>query len=305
MIDKPAEVTRNGIREYITDGSVRGVASTPILSSLGHRWQNILLHRYNETSGGNEIPSNYHRVSVNLANPVYIERVLEGHKERRWSERGCCSVMPVEVPVIRTFKGRADYLAIYIDPHVVEEVAACVLDRDVGSIHLVDVLAVPDPALDRLARLFHAETERPSFGSRLYVDSLTRALGLHLLRRYSTQSPQMLSVASPASGWRVKRALEFMHANLAEDLNLAQLASVAGLGPTQFARTFRAATGEPPHRYLIRLRVDHARHLLEHTDFSVTDIAFRCGFEQSNHFTTMFRKVVGLTPRDYRKQRTT
>ncbi len=94
-----------------------------------------------------------------------------------------------------------------------------------------------------------------------------------------------------------------MQANLADDLPLSRLAAAAGLSPSHFARAFRAAVGQPPHRYMVRLRIERARQLLEQTRLPVTEVASRCGFEQTTHFATMFRKVTGQSPRAYRAAR--
>jgi AraC family L-rhamnose operon regulatory protein RhaS len=64
-------------------------------------------------------------------------------------------------------------------------------------------------------------------------------------------------------------------------------------------------TGSTPQRYLNRLRLIKARHLLRHTDDSVTDIAYRCGFGDSNHFSTLFRREFDWSPRDIRQGRDT
>ena len=94
-----------------------------------------------------------------------------------------------------------------------------------------------------------------------------------------------------------------MRSRLDEDLSLDRLAETSGLSPSQFVRAFRGATGQPPHRYLVGLRVEHARALLEQTDLPVTVISLRCGFEQPSHFATSFRARTGFSPRAWRQQR--
>ena len=64
-------------------------------------------------------------------------------------------------------------------------------------------------------------------------------------------------------------------------------------------------TGLTPQRYLNRLRLIKARHLLRHSDESVTDIAYHCGFGDSNHFSTLFRREFNWSPRDIRQGRDT
>ena len=68
-------------------------------------------------------------------------------------------------------------------------------------------------------------------------------------------------------------------------------------------RQLKQQTGPTPQRYLNRVRLMKARHLLRHSDESVTDIAYRCGFGDSNHFSTLFRREFDWSPRDIRQGR--
>ncbi|EFM4922296.1 HTH-type transcriptional activator RhaS [Escherichia coli] len=68
-------------------------------------------------------------------------------------------------------------------------------------------------------------------------------------------------------------------------------------------RQLKQQTGLTPQRYLNRLRLMKARHLLRHSEASVTDIAYRCGFSDSNHFSTLFRREFNWSPRDIRQGR--
>ena len=132
--------------------------------------------------------------------------------------------------------------------------------------------------------------------------ALARALALHLLRlqpAFPATPPPTPSIA-PA---RLRRVIERMRAALDEDLPIERLAEISGLGASQFARSFRHATGQPPHRYLTGLRMERAQLLLETTDLPVIEIGFRCGFTQASHFATAFRRHTGQTPRDWRLNR--
>jgi len=91
-----------------------------------------------------------------------------------------------------------------------------------------------------------------------------------------------------------------MHANLAEELPLEDLAAAAYLSPFHFARLFKKLTGLPPHAYLAALRIARARMLLATNDHSITEIAARVGYANSSHFGKAFRQSTGLTPRAFR-----
>ena len=99
---------------------------------------------------------------------------------------------------------------------------------------------------------------------------------------------------------RLLRARDAMDRSYAEPLDVPAVAAVAHLSEAHFIRSFRAAFGETPHRYLQRRRVERSMFLLRETDRSVTDICFDVGFSSRGTFCRTFREIVGETPSDYR-----
>lgn len=276
----------------------------PILTSAGHGWSSLALYRYRPSSGFIDIPAlRDHKLVLHLAGPALIEGECGGHRERRWADSGHIGLVPAGMPLVRSAKGRPDLLHIFVDPALVDEAEMEAYGHDPAHVSLVERLAVPDVTLDRLGRLLLAEAEANDPGTRLFADGLARAFAVRLLRCHSSLAPTVPEAPGSIAGGRLRRVIEHMHANLAEELPLTQLAAVGGLSPSQFARAFRAATGEPPHRYLTHLRVERARDLLEHTDLSVIEVGMRCGFGQPAHFATVFGKLTGMSPRAWRRAR--
>lgn len=105
-----------------------------------------------------------------------------------------------------------------------------------------------------------------------------------------------------SSGLRgLSEAMGLMERSFAEPLSMERLAGTARMSGRQFLRAFRTATGRSPVDYLIRLRVRKAGELLRRTRLSVTEIAGRSGFNDSNYFTRQFRRVTGVSPREFRR----
>lgn len=102
---------------------------------------------------------------------------------------------------------------------------------------------------------------------------------------------------------RVKRATDWAEAHLSEPVSIERLAAVAGLSASGFKHAFKTITGNSPHAYLLRKRVERARALLGANGGSVTDIALACGFPSSQYFATVFKRVTGLTPNDVLRNR--
>ena len=192
---------------------------------------------------------------------------------------------------------------LHLAPELLHDVARDLYGHDAGPVELVRCLAMPDPRADQLIRLLLAEAETPGPSSSLMAESLGRALTIHLLRFHSSLSgsPPVPTANCPAP--RMQRVIARMRSCLDQEMKLSGLAASAGLSPSQFVRSFREATGLPPHRYLRGLRIDKARELLEHTELPVIDIALTCGFGQPGYFATTFREATGFSPRDWRQAR--
>lgn len=100
----------------------------------------------------------------------------------------------------------------------------------------------------------------------------------------------------------VQRAREMMLSAEAQDLPLEETARRLGTSYSNFRRTFREHTGVSPHQYRLYLKLSRARDLLQNSDLSIKEIASLSGFEDEQYFCRFFKKAVGKTPTNYRKQ---
>jgi AraC family transcriptional regulator len=101
-------------------------------------------------------------------------------------------------------------------------------------------------------------------------------------------------------GSRLRRVTEYIQAHLDQHLTLAHLGAVVFMSPYHFARLFQHSTGLPPHRFVVRARIDHAATMLATPDLSIARISQMVGFRTPSHFSTVFRRLMGVTPRAYR-----
>jgi AraC family transcriptional regulator len=103
--------------------------------------------------------------------------------------------------------------------------------------------------------------------------------------------------------YTARRLVEYMRANLAEDLSVVALARQAGLSASHLARAFRQTFRMTPHQSLIAFRIAHAKALLQGGDASLMDVAQRSGFKTQQHFSRVFRERVGMSPGHFRRRR--
>lgn len=125
---------------------------------------------------------------------------------------------------------------------------------------------------------------------------------LLMLMRYSVmneEEPELLN----ARDADILTATKYIYRNYKKPLTLAKVSAEAALSPTYFSKKFKQTTGMGFKEYLNFVRLRHAQTALLTTDSSITDIALENGFNDSNYFKDLFKKVYGKSPREYRKSR--
>jgi len=98
---------------------------------------------------------------------------------------------------------------------------------------------------------------------------------------------------SPAMKHRI---CDFIESHIGEKISLDSLSTMAGLSPHHFARAFQQSVGMPPHRYLLRRRLDHVEQMLRDTQLPLSHIALAVGFSDQSHLNRHFRRLTGMSP---------
>ena len=140
----------------------------------------------------------------------------------------------------------------------------------------------------------------PGEASKLFVQHVTLALTTHLAHTYGELGERRRERGG-LSPSQQRRATELIDADLTGDLSLTRLAEECGMSTGHFSRAFRRSVGSPPHRWLLKRRVDLARDLLSSTTMPLTEVALACGFADQSHLTRVFRRQLGETPAEWRR----
>jgi AraC family transcriptional regulator len=186
---------------------------------------------------------------------------------------------------------------LYIDP------AAPLADPELGfgDIEFEPRLFFTDAALWTTATKILGLVESPEGSSRLYAETLAASLAIELSRLESGGGQPVAAERGGLAGWQRRIVCDFINDNLDRDISLEELASLARLSPTHFCRSFTRSLGMPPHQYQVRQRVEHAKQLLAEPDRSITEVAIAAGYSASSNFATVFRRVTGVSPREFRR----
>lgn len=238
-----------------------------------------------------------HLMILHLDGPVGVERRLDGKIEHRIVPTGGLFILPGGRDFGVRLEGALESLHIYLRHELVEEVAA---DFGIPSdkIEILPSLGELDLLAERLALGVREALTDNDPAAVVYADYLARALAARLLRR----SPGMDENSAPGglSSAQLKRVVDFLEANLDCSLSLAHIASSCGLSTTHFARRFKITTGVPPHQYLIQMRIERAKRLLQGS-LPIVEVALDCGFAHQEHLTRIFRRCTGFTPAAFRR----
>ena len=105
------------------------------------------------------------------------------------------------------------------------------------------------------------------------------------------------------AGWQVSRVRTFIDRNLHRTIHTRDLCAVAQRSPAHFSRSFKQAFGEPPHAYVVRMRLQKACHLMMTTSASLSEIALTVGFSDQAHLCRLFRQALGQSPSSWRRER--
>jgi AraC family transcriptional regulator len=159
-----------------------------------------------------------------------------------------------------------------------------------------------DQRTEALCRLLMEETEDQCPHGPLYFEPLARALALRVLDTVRDQHSRKLRAAAVPPG--IRRAVQCLEADFADDLSLDLLAAKAQMSRSHFALTFRQVTGYTPHQYLLLVRLNHARKLIAQGDLalSLAEIAAASGFFDQAHLNRHFRRFFGTTPAAFRSR---
>jgi AraC family transcriptional regulator len=235
--------------------------------------------------------------------PEEFDAWYEGVKRHVPPPAGSVMLVPAGTPSLSRWIGPRDTLHVFLEAGLVERVASEAFDLDPARLRIPPLDCRLDlPHLQAAVSAVDAElTAGGAGGGSLASESLANVLAVQLLRH-------VLAPRQPARGpdgalpqGRLRAVVDYVQGHLDADPSLAEMAAVARLSPYHFARQFKAATGLPPHGYVIMCRVERAKQLLQAgTELSLAQVAARAGFSDQSQFCHHFKRLIGVTPGHFR-----
>ena len=164
---------------------------------------------------------------------------------------------------------------------------------------------VRDELINQIGLTVLSEMTSPTAAGRMLVETSSLLLVARLAHSHLETELIRPPVPSrhPLDDGRLRRVLAYVEEHLAEDISVADLANLACLSIFHFTRAFAAAMGMPPHRYVSRRRLESAKAMIASGRASLAEIAFACRFSSQSSFGRAFRRATGVTPAEYRRNR--
>jgi AraC family transcriptional regulator len=174
-------------------------------------------------------------------------------------------------------------------------------DGAYGEVELRASRKFANSRLSALVAAVHAEMLAGFPSGRLFLDSVEQAMAVALVNGHAVRHRPVQIYRGGLGSARLRKIKELVHVKMEDDLSLDEMAESVGLSTAHFARMFRKSTGETPHKFVLRQRIERAKAMLRAPRTRVLDVAVACGFKNQQHFAQVFRDVCRVSPTEYRQ----
>jgi AraC family transcriptional regulator len=243
----------------------------------------------------------HHLLILFIRPPEALDVLYEGVKRHVPPPAGSILVVPAGSPHWGRASGPKDLLHVFLEPGLVARVAAEAFGFDPARLTVPPLDAMDLRHLRVMMLAVDAEMRAGGVGGRLAAESLANVVAVHLIRHILAPRQPERGRDGTLPRARLRAVVEYIEEFLDAGPTLDQMAAVARLSPYHFARQFKAATGLPPYQYVIARRVERAKELMQAgTGLSLAQVSARAGFSNQSHFSLHFKRLVGVTPGQFR-----
>jgi AraC family transcriptional regulator len=299
----PMQQEENSLKEL--EALQKFIPFAPCETSYRMGWKGMQAVRYRRIPASGELslpPVSLHAIQL-VARPAekFNLRFAELKLEKP-PPTGSILVVPAGSSSLVGWQGSRDLLVIYLEPSIVARVATESFEFDSTRTVVPPLYSLSAPELRSAIMSVYSELKAGGgAGVPLAVESLANILSVHLIRHSTGVQRLPPSPDGVLPRRKLQTVTEYIMENLEGSPTLERMASVANLSPYHFARRFKAATGLPPHQYVIARRIERAQHLLRtNGELGLAEVALRVGFSDQSKFSFHFKRMVGVTPGQFR-----
>jgi AraC family transcriptional regulator len=244
-------------------------------------------------------PLDHHYIVQHLGGAKSVQRCHDGASVSTIVELGALTVVPVGTQYKWYTRGPIEFAHLYLAPSLLAR-AALRFDY-ASSFSLIECVGGRHPLLEALFGALLAEVRLRRDVNVLYLDSLLDSFVFTMLRDISTAKVGERQPRETLAAFRLARVVEFIESTLDRQITLDDLVAIGGGSVFHFCRAFKNSTGRTPYQFVLRRRIERAKQLLANSEARLDEIATRCGFRDSLHFSKTFSRFAGMPPSRFRK----
>lgn len=158
---------------------------------------------------------------------------------------------------------------------------------------------VSDSTLNDLALEMCTEKGAGRSAGDIYQDSLCIALIIHLASKYTGARKNVFAPKGKLSTQQLRNVIDFTRTSIHRNIRLSEMASCVHLSEYHFARLFRQTMGVSPYKFVLQMKIAHAKDLIRNHQRSCSEIAYLLNFSDQAHFSHAFKKITGYSPRTF------
>lgn len=221
------------------------------------------------------------------------------NKQISVGKQGFVSINPMQSHGALRQQSVDKYMSIFIDRCMFNENAYSIA----GSVD-IEFCSTPctyHPEVLSILQSFIRECSAKQLGHDFVVQSITIQFIAALIRNSKNSVSSRVCSQSYKEDRNMNLAIDYLWENFDKEFSFEDIAKTINYSPYHFIRIFKDVTGKTPHEYLLDIKIQKALDLLRYSNNTVTEICYSSGFNNLNHFSSLFKKKIGVSPTEYRK----
>jgi AraC family transcriptional regulator len=246
-----------------------------------------------------DLHQNDHVISLNLGGPIDVAwRSKHGWQNNTCNPRDILRIVPHSTRAESIWLQPLDCLSVLLNRKFTDKML------ETENFMFDQRYNVSDPALSNLILELYEITKATPVNHQqpmdmFYAESICITILLHMASLYTVDGHSRFAPKGKLSSYQLKTIIDYMWSTIRENLTLEEMARQVHLSPFHFARQFKRTVGISPYKFVLQLKIEHAKMTMKKCRGSIIDIAHELNFSDQAHFTKTFKKVTGISPRQY------
>jgi len=260
-----------------------------------------IIIRYGSISGfrAKDLVAPFHVFLMNVSNKNIAWEISSGDSIKQvLMEPNQILFNPANVPFSRYTADQYEFVLVLVEP----EKMISSLPIPSKKFTFSEAYQIKDPHLEHIFKLLLSEIQTGNQNGKLFIENIVSVLTFHFVKNYSKEhSSKLVENVDGFTSTELDKVFCYIDQNISEKYKIDQLAEEFGISKFNFIKRFKSSTNVTPHQFIIKKKLDRSKILLKENSLSLSDITYMLNFSDQSHFSNSFKKMYGITPREFRK----